>query len=110
MSGPRLDRAAPLPVAKQISAAHGEPGPDRAVRARPDAAAVNDQPGERLLRRVERGILSGTVLLEVANEVGGVAVVKRADSMRIAPERLEQLGVGRILAAHHLQTNTPPTL
>lgn len=110
MSGLRLDGAAPLPVAKQIAAAHGEPGPDRSVRARPDSAAMNDQPGEHLVRRVERNILASTVLLEIANEAGGVAVVKRAGSMRITPKRVEQFGVVRILAAHHLQTNTPPTL
>lgn len=106
----RLGGAAALPVAKEIAAAHGEPGPDRAVLARPDAAAVNDQPGEHLLCGVERNILTGTVLLEIANEAGGVAVVQRANSVRITSKRSEQLGVGRILAAHHLQTNTPPTL
>ena len=71
---------------------------------------MNDQPGEHLLRRVERDILTGTVVLEIANEARGVAVVQRADSMRITPKRLEQLAVRRILVAHHLQTNTPPTL
>lgn len=110
MPGLRLDGAAPLPVAKEIAAAHGEPGPDRSVWGRPDSAAVNDQPGEHLLRRVERYILASTMLPEVANEAGGVAVVQRADSLGIASKRLEQLGVGRILAAHHLQTNTPPRL
>jgi hypothetical protein len=57
---------------------------------------MQDQPREHLLGRVERQILTGTLLFEIANEPQRVAVIENAGGFRIAAKRLEQLAVGRV--------------
>jgi hypothetical protein len=103
----RFNRSAPLPVAEDVPAAYSEPGPDRFVRAWTKSAATPNQPREHLVCRIEGNVLAGTVLLEVTHAAQRVPVIEHTDNLRIAPQQLKELAVALVLAAHHLQTNTP---
>ncbi len=61
---------------------------------------MHDQPREHLLHHVERDLLTGAFLPEVANQAQRVAVVEHADRVRLTPQRLQQLGITPVGVSH----------